>query len=161
MDDATILLRRVHEMSAELIRLLPELGIALIVIIATSVVAKFARRIAEMLLRRPELRGTLTNLVETFAGVSIWGLGILIARSVIFPGVTPLSILVVLSLGLVAIGFAFKEIFANFLVGVLIMLRKRIENPFPYRRRIFKGPGPERLGQGKPSQRDLRERVQA
>jgi small-conductance mechanosensitive channel len=126
MDVVTILLRRVQEMGAELIRLLPQLCIALLVITVTMVAAKFARRIAEKLLGRTELRGTLINLVETMVGVLIWVLGILIAMTVIFPGVTPASILAVLGLGSVAVGFAFKDIFENFLAGVLIMLRKRM-----------------------------------
>ena len=126
MDVVTILLRRVQEMGAELIRLLPQLGIALLIIVATYVVAKFARRIAERLLGRTELRGTLINLVETIVGVFLWVLGILIAMTVVFPGVTPANILAVLGLGSVAVGFAFKDIFENFLAGVLIMLRKRM-----------------------------------
>lgn len=126
MDVVTILLRRVQEMGAELIRLLPQLGIALLIVIITLVAAKFARRIAEKLLGRTELRGTLVSLVETMIGVLIWVLGILIAMTVIFPGVTPASILAVLGLGSVAVGFAFKDIFENFLAGVLIMLRKRM-----------------------------------
>lgn len=126
MDIVTILLRRVQEMGAELIRLLPQLCIALLVIIVTVIAAKFARRIAEKLLGRTELRGTLINLVETMVGVMIWVLGTLIAMTVIFPGVTPASILAVLGLGSVAVGFAFKDIFENFLAGVLIMLRKRM-----------------------------------
>lgn len=126
MNIVTILLRRVQEMGAELIRLLPQLCIALLVIIVTVIAAKFARRIAEKLLGRTELRGTLINLVETMVGVLIWVLGTLIAMTVIFPGVTPASILAVLGLGSVAVGFAFKDIFENFLAGVLIMLRKRM-----------------------------------
>jgi small conductance mechanosensitive channel len=126
MDVVTILLRRIQEMGAELIRLLPQLGIALIVLIVTLIAAKFARRIAEKLLGRTELRGTLINLVETMVGVLIWVFGTLIAMTVVFPGVTPANILAVLGLGSVAVGFAFKDIFENFLAGVLIMLRKRM-----------------------------------
>lgn len=126
MDVVTILLRRLQEMGAELIRLLPQLGIALFVVICTLIAAKFARRIAEKLLGRTDLRGTLINLVETMVGVLIWILGVMIAMTVVLPGVTPANILAVLGLGSVAVGFAFKDIFENFLAGVLIMLRKRM-----------------------------------
>ena len=50
----------------------------------------------------------------------------LISASIVFPGVTPANILAVLGLGSVAVGFAFKDIFENFLAGVLIMLRKQM-----------------------------------
>ena len=59
-------------------------------------------------------------------GVAIWVLGLLIAMSIVLPGVTPANILAVLGLGSVAVGFAFKDIFENFLAGVLIMLRKQM-----------------------------------
>ncbi len=127
MDVVTILVGRIQEMGAGLIRLLPQFGIAILVLVITFIVAKFARRIAERLLGKTELRGTLVNLVETLLGVLVWILGLLIAMTVVFPGVTPASILTVLGLGSVAVGFAFKDIFENFLAGVLIMLRKRMK----------------------------------
>lgn len=126
MDVVNILWRRVDEMAAGFVRLLPQLAIAFVVLLATATVARFARRIAERLLGRTELRGTLINLVETLVGVGVWTLGLLIAMTVVFPGVTPANILAVLGLGSVAVGFAFKDIFENFLAGVLIMLRKKM-----------------------------------
>lgn len=126
MNVVNILFRRLNEMAADFIRLLPQLSIALVVLVATFIVAKFARRIAERLLERTELRGTLVNLFETLIGVLIWVFGLLITMSIVLPGVTPANILAVLGLGSVAIGFAFKDIFENFLAGVLIMLRKQM-----------------------------------
>lgn len=126
MNVINILLRRVQELTAEFIRLLPQLSIALVVIGATYILARFARRFAERLLGRTELRGTLVNLFETLIGVLIWVVGLLIGASIVFPGVTPANILAVLGLGSVAVGFAFKDIFENFLAGILIMLRKQM-----------------------------------
>lgn len=126
MDIANILLRRLRDMGTEFVRVLPQLGIALLLLVITYFVAKSARRIAERLLSHTELRGSLVNLVETLVGVAIWVFGLLIAMSVVLPGVTPANILAVLGLGSVAVGFAFKDIFENFLAGVLIMLRKQM-----------------------------------
>ena len=53
MDVFTILARRMHEMSAGLIRLLPQFGIALLVLLLTYAASKFARRIAEKRLSLP------------------------------------------------------------------------------------------------------------
>ncbi|RYD88589.1 MAG: hypothetical protein EOP61_33270, partial [Sphingomonadales bacterium] len=50
VDVVTILLRRVNEMSADFIGLLPQLSIAVIVLIMTFIGAKFARRLADRLL---------------------------------------------------------------------------------------------------------------
>lgn len=126
MDIVAILVRRIRDMGTEFVRILPQLGIALLLLGATFFVAKSARRIAERLLSHTDLRGSLVNLVETLVGVTIWVLGILIAMSIVLPGVTPANILAVLGLGSVAVGFAFKDIFENFLAGVLIMLRKQM-----------------------------------
>lgn len=126
MNVVNILFRRVNEMAAGFIRLLPQLSIAFVVLLVTFVLAKFARRAAERLLGKTELRGTLINLFETLISVLIWMLGLLVAMSIVFPGVTPANILALLGLGSVAIGFAFKDIFENFLAGVLIMLRKQM-----------------------------------
>ena len=76
-----------QELTAEFIHLLPQLSIALIVIGATCILARFARRFAERLLGRTELRGTLVNLFETLIGVLIWVVGLLISASIVFPGV--------------------------------------------------------------------------
>lgn len=126
MDLVRILWGRLHEMAAGLIRLLPQLAIALVVLLVTWAAAKFARRIAERLLNRTHVRNTLVDLAETLVGVLIWVLGLMIASSIVLPGVTPANLLAVLGLGSVAVGFAFKDIFENFLAGVLIMLRRKM-----------------------------------
>jgi small-conductance mechanosensitive channel len=119
-----ILLHRLWEMATEFIKLLPQMTIAVLVLIATWAIVKFSRRIAERMLSQTDTRGTLVNLAETLVAVAVWVVGILIAMSIVVPSITPANILAVLGLGSVAIGFAFKDIFENFLAGILIMLRK-------------------------------------
>lgn len=126
MDFLKILIDRVNEMVAGFVRILPQLGIALLVVIITWVIAKAARRLLDRVLRRADLRQTLINLFETVLGVMVWTIGLLIAATIVFPGVTPANLLALLGLGSVAIGFAFKDIFENFLAGILIMLRKKV-----------------------------------
>ena len=126
MNLVSILLHRLREMVAEFIRTLPQLGIAMVILLATWFAAKFARRIADRLLSRTEVRGTLVNLAETLVGVVIWIVGLMIASSIVLPGVTPANLLAVVGLGSVAVGFAFKDIFENFLAGILIMLRPKM-----------------------------------
>ena len=126
MDMIAILADRVNEIVAGFIRILPQLGIAQFVIILTWIAAKLSRRLLDRVLGRGEMRRTLVNLFETLLGVMVWAIGLLIASSIIFPGVTPANLLALVGLGSVAIGFAFKDIFENFLAGVLIMLRKKV-----------------------------------
>ena len=126
MDLFDILVDRVNEMMAGFVRALPQLGIALLVILITWIVAKGARRLLDRMLRQADLRRTLINLFETLLGVMVWTIGLLIAATIVFPGVTPANLLALVGLGSVAIGFAFKDIFENFLAGILIMLRKKV-----------------------------------
>ncbi|MEO6064908.1 MAG: mechanosensitive ion channel family protein [Lysobacterales bacterium] len=126
MDFVGILLDRTDELLTGFIRILPQLGIALFVFLATWGAARIARRAVHELLGRGDFRQTLVGLFETLAGVLIWMVGVMIASSIIFPGITPANLLAVLGLGSVAVGFAFKDIFENFLAGILIMLRKKV-----------------------------------
>ncbi len=126
MDILSILIGRINEMTAGFVRMLPQLVIALLVVVITWGLAKAARRLLDRVLRRADMRRTLINLFETLLGVLVWTIGLLIAATIIFPGVTPANLLALLGLGSVAIGFAFKDIFENFLAGVLIMLRKKV-----------------------------------
>ncbi|MNS71860.1 Small-conductance mechanosensitive channel [compost metagenome] len=51
-------------------------------------------------------------------------MGVLIAAVVLFPSVKPADVLAFLGLGSVAVGFAFKDIFQNFMAGLLILFRR-------------------------------------
>ncbi|MEQ9661036.1 MAG: mechanosensitive ion channel [Parasphingopyxis sp.] len=114
-------------MTEELIRMLPQFAIAFIVLFVTWLIAKGGRRIAQKLFGHTDMRPSLLTLVETLITVLIWILGIFIAATIILPGLTPASILAGLGIGAVAIGFAFQDIFENFLAGVLIMVRKKMK----------------------------------
>lgn len=123
-----LLIQRVDELVAGFIRILPQLCIALLVLVLTWVVAKVARGFLDRLLLRADLRSTLGNLFKTLQGLAVWPVGLLIAGSIVFPGITPARLLALLGLGsvAVAVAFAFKDIFENLLAGMLIMLRKKV-----------------------------------
>ena len=72
------------------------------------------------------MRASLQSLIETLVGIAIWVVGLLTAITILLPGLTPASLLAGLGIGTVAIGFAFQDIFENFLAGVLIMVRKKM-----------------------------------
>lgn len=126
MNLVAILANRINELLTEFIRILPQLGIGLFVVLVAWGIARVARRVVRGVLQQANLRGTLVGLFETLAGVLVWVVGTMIASSIVFPGITPANLLAVLGLGTVAVGFAFKDIFENFLAGILIMLRKKM-----------------------------------
>lgn len=109
-----------------LVEALPNLAIALIILLITWIVARFAARIADALVGRTRLRPSLRSLTETLVKLGIWLIGLVIAAAVAIPGFTPAGAIAGLGIGAVAIGFAFQDIFENFLAGVLIMLREKM-----------------------------------
>lgn len=69
---------------------------------------------------REALRQALITLIAT----GIWIAGIVVAATILLPGLTAAKLLAGLGLGSIAIGLAFKDIFENFLAGLLIMMRQ-------------------------------------
>ncbi|MBA3576677.1 MAG: mechanosensitive ion channel [Sphingomonas sp.] len=126
MDLVTILIERVQDMVADFVRTLPQLAIALLVLFITWGMAHVVRNLVSRIAVRARLRPSLVALFMTIAGIIVWLFGILVALAVLLPGVTAGSLLTVIGVGSVAIGFAFKDIFENFVAGILIMLRKKM-----------------------------------
>ena len=126
MDLVNILIERVKDMIAGFVRMMPQLALAMLVLLATWAIAHAARNIVRRISVRTGVRPSLTALFATLAGILIWLFGMLVALAVVLPGVNAGSLLTVIGLGSVAVGFAFKDIFENFLAGVLIMLRRKM-----------------------------------
>jgi len=121
-----LLQRRLREMVAGFIDLLPNLAIAIVILVLTWFLARFAVNIADRVTAHTKMRESLKQLVETLVRLAIWVVGIMSAATVVMPGLTPGSLFAGLGIGAVAIGFAFQDIFENFLAGVLIMLREKM-----------------------------------
>ncbi|RJY08279.1 mechanosensitive ion channel family protein [Aurantiacibacter aquimixticola] len=109
------------------IKLLPNLAIALLIIIVTSVVVKIAVKIANSATEKANMREDLRQLVATLVKVLVWIFGLMIAAAVAIPGFTPAGMIAGLGIGALAIGFAFQDTFENFLAGVLVMLREKMQ----------------------------------
>jgi small conductance mechanosensitive channel len=71
---------------------------------------------------RPSLRSLLVALTR----IVIWLLGISVAATLLFPGLTPTKLLAGLGLGSIVIRprLSLKDVFENFLAGILILVRK-------------------------------------
>jgi small-conductance mechanosensitive channel len=103
---------------------LPRLGVALLVLLVTALLAWLLRALLTRLGRRARFRRNLVDVLTLLSNVTVWLLGALMALTVVFPSITPGKALTTLGLGSVAIGFAFKDTFENFLAGILILLRE-------------------------------------
>lgn len=117
---------QLQDMGEGFVESLPSLAIAIFIVFLTWIVARFGARISDMIIGRTELRASLKTLIDTLVKLGIWLAGLFIAAIVVMPGLTAASLLAGLGIGAVAIGFAFQDIFENFLAGVLIMLREKM-----------------------------------
>lgn len=105
-----------------LLAALPQLVVGVIVF----VVFFFAGRWVRVLVRRlAEESGLMLNAGIVFARLSQWIVilaGTLVALSIIVPSFTAGRLIELLGIGGIAVGFAFRDIFENFLAGILLLL---------------------------------------
>ncbi len=123
-DIQATLLEQVGGWAETAIAALPRLGVALCLLVVTAVLVWGVRALVGRIGRRARLRRNLLEVLQMLAAVAIWTAAILAALIVVFPTITPGRALATLGLGSVAIGFAFKDTFENFLAGILILLRE-------------------------------------
>ncbi|AUQ75727.1 mechanosensitive ion channel family protein [Phaeobacter piscinae] len=102
----------------------PRVGVALAILLLTALLVWLAKTVIRRISRQLKLRRNLCDVLQLLASVVLWLIGSLIAVTVVFPTVTPGKALTTLGLGSVAIGFAFKDTFENFLAGILLLLRE-------------------------------------
>lgn len=103
---------------------LPNIAASLVVLVLTWGAVTATRWVLSRVSGGGRMRRSLMEVIRMLASVGLWFGGTLIAITVAFPSVTPAKALTALGLGSVAIGFAFKDVFENFLAGLLILLRE-------------------------------------
>ncbi|MDJ0729751.1 MAG: mechanosensitive ion channel family protein [Crocosphaera sp.] len=120
---------------AKSIKGIPGLMAAIIIIILTRFAAEFISQLAEKLGKNTLKSHSLQILLAKITYVFVWVFGILFAAVLAFPGLRLGDIVATLGLSSVAIGFAFQDIFKNFLAGILLL----IQEPFRINDQIIVG----------------------
>ncbi len=108
----------------EFIAFLPQGLAALLFLCFTWLVVKLVRLISRKTIGKSNMRPSLKEVSKTIITIAIWVFGILIAATIAMPNLTPAKILAGLGLGSIAVGLAFKDIFENFIAGIMILLRE-------------------------------------
>jgi len=106
------------------VKILPGVITALVIIMLTRYAAQFARKIAHEIGEKALDSKSLQFLLAKTANISTWIFGVVLACIVAFPGLSLGDIVATLGLGSVAVGFAFQDIFKNFLSGILILIQR-------------------------------------
>ena len=126
MEPVKILMEQLDEMARGAITLVPQLVVAVVVIVVTAFVRAGASFVLRRALDRTNLRPSLKELFQLLLSIFVWIMGFMIAAVIVFPNLTPASMLTGLGIGSVAIGFAFKDVFENFLAGIIILFRREM-----------------------------------
>ncbi len=110
----------------QFIQILPGLFIGLVLVLVTGYATQVVQKVVRKASQRLVPSRSLQLLAVQIARIGTWALGLIIAAVVAFPDLRLGDVIGLLGLGSVAIGFAFQDIFKNFLAGILLLL----EEPF-------------------------------
>jgi len=108
----------------QFILMLPNLLIALVILTATFFAARLVQRIINQFLPRVSHSATLNNLVATMAYVAVLLLGTFFVLEVLSLEKTVTSLLAGVGIIGLALGFAFQDIAANFISGIIIAIQR-------------------------------------
>ncbi|WP_420315773.1 mechanosensitive ion channel family protein [Ekhidna sp.] len=107
--------------------MLPNFAVAVIVMVTFILAAKGVRAVASKLFKRFYDKPAIRNLFTTIVYIAVLGIGLMVALNVLHLKQTVSSLLAGAGIIGLALGFAFQDISANFISGVLIAIRKPIE----------------------------------
>lgn len=124
MEPLQIIVEQLRDGAAALLAHLPQVMFALVVLLVTWAVSRVTGALSVKLLSRWRMRRSLVDVVDKLFSITIWLGGLMLAATIAFPTLTPGKIVTAIGLGSIAIGFAFKDIFENFIAGVLILFRE-------------------------------------
>jgi small-conductance mechanosensitive channel len=111
-------------LAESLLARLPYIVVGIIVFLVFLILARLAKSVLRRMGERTRLDVMLAYLLGRIASGALVIVGLFAAATVIFPTLTPGSLVAGLGVTSVAIGFAFKDILQNFFAGILILWRR-------------------------------------
>ena len=106
--------------------MLPNILVAILIFVIFYLIARLGRSISSKLLNRLSDKVAINNLFATLLKMIIIGIGLVISLNVLHLQQTVTSLLAGAGIIGLAIGFAFQDISANFISGILLAFRKPI-----------------------------------
>lgn len=106
---------------------LPLIGVGIVVFLIFLAIAAIVRKVIRATAEKASINPMLASLLARIGYIIVVVLGIFIAATVIFPGISPGDLIAGLGIGSVALGFAFKDVLQNLFAGFLILLYRPFE----------------------------------
>jgi len=124
--DTSAIIERLDNWLDGFVRMLPNIAVAILVIIGFYYLAKFVSNIIKNRAAKRD-RNSLGTVLGGFVKWTIIIVGTLLGATIVVPSLNPGDLIAGLGVSSVAIGFAFKDILQNWLAGLLILLRQPFE----------------------------------
>ncbi len=106
------------------IEYLPAVALAIVVLVTTQLSVRPIRRLTRTIVEKFTSNFSLQLLAVQIVNVGVWIVGILFCGILLFPNLGLGDIIALVGLSSVAVGFAFQDIFKNFLAGILLLLNQ-------------------------------------
>jgi len=119
-----LLLNKLEQWGHHLVLMLPNLFLALVLLVVTFMVARIIRNGLDKVIARFSHSPALNNLISTLLHLSIVMVGFLLVLSVLKLDNIVISLLAGVGIAGLALGFAFQDIAANFISGTIIAVQK-------------------------------------
>lgn len=114
--------QQLQKIGNDLIAYLPNMIIALILLLIFILLSRVVRAVVTRLLYRLRKQRNLGIVLGRLSQWTTILLGLLVAAVIVFPAFSPADLVGFLGASGVAIGFAFRDILQNFLSGILLLL---------------------------------------
>ncbi|PKV67255.1 mechanosensitive ion channel family protein [Pontibacter ramchanderi] len=119
-----LLLGKLETWGEHLVLMLPNIVVAIILMIITFVVARFIRNGLDKVIGRISHSAALNNLISTILYIALLAVGFFFVLSVLQLDKVVISLLAGVGIIGLALGFAFQDIAANFISGIIIAVQK-------------------------------------
>ncbi len=119
-----LILEKLESWGQHLVLMLPNIFVALVLLIITFIVANLVRKGVTNVLGRFSHSPAISNLVTTLVYIAIVIVGCFFVLSVLQLDKVVVSLLAGVGIIGLALGFAFQDIAANFIYGVIISNQK-------------------------------------
>ena len=120
--DLSQALYSIQSMAVGFLQRLPYMAIAIVVFAGFFGLARLMRQFIVKISARHRKHHSVGLVLGRLAEGGMVLLGALVALTICLPSFKPAQLIQILGIGGVAVGFAFKDIFQNFLAGILILL---------------------------------------
>ncbi len=114
--------KTIVNMANGIIAALPNLLLAFLIFLGFYFIGKRTNGIVRTMTEKRQRARHAGVILGRLAQSSVIIAGILVMLTIIFPSFQPVDLIQLLGIGSVAIGFAFHDIFQNFLAGILLLL---------------------------------------